>query len=255
MLVTNNLTLSRKEILERVVGGTVVGAMLSVVGTVPALVNAKGVSDTDILNFALNLEYLEAEFYNYAVNGKGIDQQGVTLTGTGTLGPTQGGAQVSLSDPMMFAVAQQLAYDELSHVQLLRSALGKDAIAKPAINLAALELGFRSPAEFLTLARAFEDTGMSAYGGAAPLITSKDVLGTAARILAAEAQHTGALRLLVAQNRVPTKPLDANDIIPPPSGSQFFSVDKNALATIRTPEQVLAIVKPFFPSGLNGAIK
>ena len=156
---------------------------------------------------------------------------------------------------MMLAVAQQLAYDELSHVQLLRSALGKDAIAKPAINLAALGLGFRTPAEFLTLARAFEDTGMSAYGGAAPLISSKDVLGTAARILAAEAQHTGALRLLVAHNRVPTKALDASDVLPPPSGNQFFSVDKNALATIRTPEQVLAIVKPFFPNGLNGAIK
>ncbi len=246
---------SRKEILERVAGGTVLGAMLSVMGTAPALVNAKGVSDTDILNFALNLEYLEAEFYNYAVNGKGIDQQGVSVTGSGAPGLTQGGAKVPLSDPMMIAVAQQLAYDELSHVQLLRSALGKDAIAKPVINLGALGLGFRSPAEFLTLARAFEDTGMSAYGGAAPLISSKDILGTAARILAAEAQHTGALRILLAQSRVPTKPLDGSDIVPPPSGNQYFSVDKNALATIRTPEQVLAIVKPFFPNGLNGAIK
>ncbi len=245
---------SRKEILERVGGGAVLGVMLSVVGTAPAFVNAKGVSDTDILNFALNLEYLEAEFYNYAVNGKGIDQQGVSVTGSGASGPTVGGAQVPLSDPMMIGVAQQLAYDELSHVQLLRSALGKDAIAKPAI-LGALGLGFRSPAEFLTLARAFEDTGMSAYGGAAPLITSKDLLGTAARILAAEAQHTGAIRLLVAQSRVPTKPLDGSDIVPPPSGNQYFSVDKTALATIRTPEQVLAIVKPFFPNGLNGAIK
>ena len=96
---------------------------------------------------------------------------------------------------------------------------------------------------------------MSAYGGAAPLISSKDTLGTAARILAAEAQHTGALRLLVAQGRVLTKPLDGSDIVPPPSGSQYFSVDKNALATIRTPAEVLALVKPFFPNGLNGTIK
>ena len=55
MLVANK-PLSRKDILERVAGGTILGAMLSVVGTAPALVNAKGVSDTDILNIALHLE-------------------------------------------------------------------------------------------------------------------------------------------------------------------------------------------------------
>ncbi len=107
---------SRRAVIGNVAGATVLGSLLSVVGTAPATVNAKGVSDTDILNFALNLEYLEAEFYNYAVNGRGIGALGVDLRGTGTSGSTVGGSKVALNDPLMAATAQQLAYDELTHV-------------------------------------------------------------------------------------------------------------------------------------------
>ncbi len=246
---------SRRAVIGNVAGATVLGSLLSVVGTAPATVNAKGVSDTDILNFALNLEYLEAEFYNYAVNGRGIGALGVDLRGTGTSGATVGGSKVALNDPLMAATAQQLAYDELTHVNLLRSALGKDAIAKPTIDLSALKLGFRSPGEFLTLARAFEDTGVSAYGGAAPLIASKDTLGTAARILSAESQHAGVIRFMLVQHGVTVPALDSSDVVPGANGTNIFSVNKDALSIVRTPEQVLAIAKPFFPNGLNGAIK
>jgi hypothetical protein len=76
-------------------------------------------------------------------------------------------------------------------------------IAKPAINLDALGIGFGSQEEFITFARAFEDVGVSAYGGAAPLISSKTYLGVAARILTAEALHTGHLRLHAALYQVP----------------------------------------------------
>lgn len=246
---------TRKTVLQTLAAGTTLGAAFAAFGTVPAVVNAQSVSDTDILNFALNLEYLEAEFYNYAVNGRGIDSLGVAITGSGASGVTVGGSAVRLSGSVVTQTAKQLAHDELTHVQLLRGALGKDAVAKPAINLGALGVGFRSLMEFLLLARAFEDTGVSAYAGAAPLIQSKDILGTAARILAAEAEHAGSIRTLVALRGVNTKPLDAKDIVPPPSGSNVFSLDSNALATVRTPAEVLAIVKPFFPQGLNGTIK
>ena len=246
---------TRKQVLTTLATGTMLGAALAAFGTAPAIVNAQAVTDTDILNFALNLEYLEAEFYNFAVNGKGIADLGVPITGTGASGNTVGGSQVRLTGKIVTDTAQQLAHDELTHVQLLRGALGKDAVAKPAINLGALGVGFKSIAEFLIVARAFEDTGVSAYGGAAPLIQSKDVLGTAARILIAEAQHAGNIRTLVALKGVRTTALDAKDIVPPPAGTNVFSLDDKALGTVRTPQEVLAIVKPFFPNGLNGAIK
>ncbi|MDQ2907951.1 MAG: ferritin-like domain-containing protein [Candidatus Eremiobacteraeota bacterium] len=246
---------TRKRALGTIAAGSLIGAAFAALGTKPAVVNAQAVTDTDILNFALNLEYLEAEFYNYAVNGKGISQLGVAVSGSGASGQTTGGKQVSLSGKLVTETAQQLAHDELTHVQLLRQTLGKDAIAKPTINLAALGVGFDNLMQFLLLARAFEDTGVSAYGGAAPLITSKDVLGTAARILAAEAEHAGNIRLLVGLKGVQTKALDSKDVLPPPSGTNLFSLDDNALAIVRTPQEVLAIVKPFFPNGLNGAIK
>ena len=219
-----------------------------------------GYSDIDIVNFALNLEYLEAEFYNVAVNGKTIEQMGIPINGTYAncvQGATTGGSQVSISDHTELGVSTQIAADELHHVVFLRSVLGSSAVAKPAINLNALGIGFANAMQFLVLARAFEDTGVSAYSGAAPLIQSNEILSAAARILATEAQHTGSIRTMVASMNIPTNPpgpLDSLDSLPPPSGTQYFDVDSNGLSKARTFAQVKAIVAPFFPNGLNGNI-
>ncbi len=225
---------------------------------------ATTISDADILNFALNLEFLEAEFYSVATTGKTVDQFGITISGTGTAGATTGGSQVTFSDTTTARVAEELAEDERTHVALLQDSLtaaGASPIAKPAINLNALGFGFGSQADFLKLARIFEDIGVTAYGGAAPLITSSTILGVAARILATEAEHAGAIRLLVSQNNIATTALDSADFLPPPSGSQFFSTDNNALTAVRTPGQVLLLAYAaanvssggFFPGGVNGS--
>jgi hypothetical protein len=229
---------------------------------------AQAVTDVDILQFALNLEYLESEFYTMATTGKSISEMGIGITGSGNAGSTTGGKKVTFIAGSTLALsATEIASDERNHVKLIRGALtaaGVMPIAKPAINLDALGIGFGSQEEFITLARAFEDVGVSAYGGAAPLISSKTYLGVAARILAAEALHTGNLRLHAALYQVPIKPVDAVDIVPPPSGKQFISVSSTTgLSLIRTPGQVLYIVfggqanttsGGFFPSGVNGTL-
>jgi hypothetical protein len=242
-------------------GAATGGAGVNVPANEGIAYNGTAYSDVDIVNFALNLEYLEAEFYNIAVNGKTIEQLGVPTGGTYAgceQGPTTGGKKVSIPGRTELGVFQQIAHDELEHVLFLRSVLGKDAVAKPAIDLDALGLGFGNAMQFMVLARAFEDTGTSAYAGAAPLISSKDVLGAAARILATEGFHIGSIRTLIAQHGISTNPpgrLDGKDELPPPSGSMYFDVDPHGLAMARTFAEVTNIVKPFFPNGVNGVIK
>jgi hypothetical protein len=216
---------------------------------------AAGVTDIDILNFALNLEYLESEFYYHATTGEGIAAAGIGTSGTGTAGATTGGVATTFSNSVTHTVAQQITSDEGTHVTLLRGALGASTVAKPAIDLSAGgKYNFSTMNVFLALSRAFEDTGVSAYTGAAPLIASKEYLQIAAQILGMEVYHASNIRLMCAQQGVATTATDAQDVLPPPSGTNYFC-DHNALTVIRTPAQVLAIVRPFFPNGLNGNIR
>lgn len=106
-----------------------------------------------------------------ALGTGGIKLYNIDITGSGMPGATTGGNQVNFSNNFVFtgAVAAEIGQDERDHVVLLRTTLqgaGVTPIAKPAINLAALGTGFANEAQFLTLARVFEDIGVSAYGGA-----------------------------------------------------------------------------------------
>lgn len=258
-MASNRLT--RRDFARRTMTGTLVAAGALALGK-PAEILAQSITDADILNFALNLEYLEAEFYTVATTGQRIAEIGIDIDGEGTGGATTGGAKVSL-DPTTQFVADQIALDEQNHVRFLRAALGSSAVAKPAINLEALGLGFRSQAEFLTLARAFEDLGVSAYAGAAGLIDNNRILEAAARIALTEGQHAGLLRYLIWQSGASVPQVDDKDV--PPLGSpngRLFQVDGNGLSTARTAAEVLRIAYAgntteggFFPAGVNGRIE
>ena len=106
--------------------------------------NAQTITDADVLNFALNLEYLEANFYSFAVNGSAISSDSVS--GTGTYGAATGGRAVSFTDPVVQAYAREIAQDELNHVAFLRAALGSSAVAQPAIDLSTSATGAFSKA-------------------------------------------------------------------------------------------------------------
>jgi hypothetical protein len=220
---------------------------------------ATAVDDADILNFALNLEYLEAEFYAMATYGATLVQLGV-ITAAEESGPTTGGNKVpNFASSPMATVATALRENEIDHVLYLRAALGSNAVKKPAINLNALGYGFSSVDNWLKLARQFEDVGVSAYLGAAPLISDKTYLAAAGAILSTEAFHSGAIRLGCIMNAVTSPAVDSLDV--PPTSTNVFDIDKNALAIARTTSQVLNIVYAggsssggFYPDGMNGVI-
>jgi hypothetical protein len=236
--------------------GVAAGAMVEGCGT-SSVSHAQGPSETDVLNFALNLEYLEAEFYSVAVSGSVLSS---SVTGAASM--ATGGAKVTFTDSRVADIAAEINADETLHVKYLRTALGASAVAEPVINLNALGIGFATQAQFLTLARAFEDTGVSAYAGAATLLTGNN-LQAAAQILAVEAYHAGNIRLYVIEDGITVPATDSQDV--PPTEQHFFPTDSNALAIKRTTSQVLAIVYAnatagtmsggFYPNGMNGSIK
>ncbi len=256
--IRENRALGRRRFLQTAgMAGVGVAAVSMLAGCGTDHVHAATVPEADVLNFALNLEYLEAQFYSFAVSGAGLGSADTGGTGTVT-----GGSKVTFTDSRLADIAAQIAQDELLHVRFLRTALGSNAVSQPDINLNALGIGFANEDDFLNVSRALEDTGVSAYAGAATLLTGTN-LQAAAQILGTEAYHAGNVRLQIVQKGITAAMTDAMDI--PPTESAFFPVDSNALALKRSTSQVLAIVYGkntpgttsggFFPSGLNGNIK
>jgi hypothetical protein len=189
----------------------------------PPTGSGRQVTDADILNFALNLEYLEAEFYLRATTGSGLDDADITGNGDegsdtkpkdATPGTVTGGSQVTFTNPLVQQYAMEIAADEEAHVKFLRSVIpAKDLVARPTIDLqnsftdAAIAAGiittgqtfdpFSSDANFLLGAFIFEDVGVTAYHGAAPFITNSTVLSAAAGILGTEAYHASLVRTVL----------------------------------------------------------
>lgn len=128
--------------------------------------------DVDILNFALTLEYLEAEFY------------------------TRGVAQVKGLSGDEKKLAKEIRDNELEHVDALAATvkkLGGKPVKKPSLDFGG---AFADRTAFLKTANVLEDAGVSAYNGAGPLIKSVDVLAAAGSIVQIEARHAALIRLV-----------------------------------------------------------
>jgi Ferritin-like domain len=182
--------------------------------------------DAAILTFALNLEYLEAAFYLAAVGRidelPGGDAQVILPMGF------TGKTMMKFENDAVAQYADEIATDELNHVNFIRAALG-DILEMPVADRPVIDLAgafaaaanaafpdfaplnpvfdpFANELFFLHGAFIFEDVGVTAYKGASPFVTDKNtVLQNAAGILGVEAYHSGQIRtLLYAQKDVMT---------------------------------------------------
>jgi hypothetical protein len=170
-------------------------------------------TEVDLLNFALNLEYLEANYYSFAVNGTALAAADISGT-VGTAGAATGGSKVTFTDPLVAQFATEIAADELAHVRFLRTQLSTLGIAQPAIDLGTgpfttlmRDAGFIGAGDtfnpyagdtnFLLGAYVFEDVGVTAYKGAIPLLGTSLGVEAAAGILAVEAYHAATIRSLL----------------------------------------------------------
>ncbi len=255
-----------------------------------ASTSSGAISDSAILNFALNLEYLEAEFYSHAVYGWGLPSS--LTSGKGQRGRVEGGHAVPFKSSSIRQFATEIAKDEYEHVAFLRKALGSAAVAQPEINIntaftaAATAAGlikkgqtfnvYANEDNFLLGAFIFEDVGVTAYKGAAPLISNKTYLGAAAGILAVEAYHAANIRTVLYERGLANAAnaiSNARDSLDGSSDddqgitlggkANIVPTDGNGLAFGRTPGQVLNVVYltpkvansgGFYPHGVNGQL-
>jgi Ferritin-like domain len=257
------------------------------------------VSDMDILNFALNLEFLEAQFYTIATTGMTLSQAGIsTSSGSGSAGGTvtvKPGAMVPFTaGDSLQSFAMEVAQDEQNHVKFLQAALSTSAVAMPNIDLwnsfnalaQAAGLGssfdpFASETNFLIGAFIFEDVGVTAYQGAAPLISNTTYLDKAVGIHGVEAYHAAGVRTrifqagpaamqisqAVAMTRAKLDGTNNDDIgvsVNSSGAATIVDNDSNGMTYARSTSQVLSIVYgggaagtggAFYPNAMNGTIR
>ena len=191
---------------------------------------AQTLADTDVLNFALNLEYLEAQFFAYATTGAGIDS--TQLTGTGTQGTVTGGQKVTFADPVLSAFAQEIAKEDLLQVKFLRGQLTTtNAVAMPSIDIGGTDPNgafsklaqaaglvgagtafnpYASDDNFLLAAFMLKDVVVAAYKGMVPLLFNRTYVEATAGILAVESYHASTIRTALYARGATTPSLRTN---------------------------------------------
>jgi Ferritin-like domain len=174
-------------------GTLAAGAMYGATAVAPFVSSAfaaSGTSDVDILNFALTLEYLEADFYK--VKGKTVHLGGDAK-----------------------ALARSFGDEEAEHVTALAKAItgsGGTPVKKPKFAFPVTD-----QKSFLKLAYVLENTGVGAYNGAAPKISHSSLLAAAGSIVQVEARHAASIALLTGSKITPhgafDKPLSTKQVL------------------------------------------
>lgn len=244
--------------------------------------------DIAILNFALNLEYLEGEYYTRGVTGAGLAANGINTAPSGTAGAVTAkpNPAVPFQSAVLASYAAEIAQDEQNHIKYIQDvigSLGGTPVSAPDIDLlnsfntVAASAGiadtfdpYADETSFFLGGYSLTDVGVTAYLGAGPLITNKAVLSGASGILAVEAYHDSTLRVSIYQAGADAQgkaqkvsdlrdKLDDNGkkdkdqgVTNPDGSPNIVPTDANSLAFPRTTRQVLNIVYGSFKGAKGG---
>ena len=249
---------------------------------------AQSSTDIDIVNFQLNLEYLEADYYLRGSMGMTADQ----ALGGNQGAPVKGGRKVQFSNPIREGMIKNIAGNEMAHVRFAQAITGSKAIKRPPIDFdagfaaVAAAAGipdfdpFASEMDFFLGGMLFEDVGISVLKGSARKLRSLQLREAAAGLLGAEGYHMGAVRSVIyklgdrarmraaAISNLRDRLDGPQDLDQPPvkmgTMANIVPTNENGIAFGRTPQHALNIAygKPgpgvmaggFFPEGVNGRI-
>lgn len=195
-------------------GVAVCGALLPNFGIDAALAADLGDGDIAILNYAYALEQLEHAFYTKVTDHP---FKGVTYHETETF--------------------VQIRDHEGAHVEFFKKALGDHAISEIEVDFSKVDFASRS--SVLDTADAFENLGIAAFNGAAPLLSNPDYLVAAGTIVSVEARHAAMISALLHG--------------PSAASAGEGHVSSQGLDGTMPPKAVLAKAKPFIKTQLTAA--
>lgn len=157
-------------LLRGAISAAAAGGVAAATPLVRSALAQSGRIDIEVVQFALLLERLEADYYRRAL------REVPDFSSSGR------------------ALAEELASNEAEHVEALRQLNGQLGSAAPATPQFDFGEAFASESAFMALAQTLEDTGVAAYNGAGPLVEETNILTAAGQIVQVEARHAALVR-------------------------------------------------------------
>ncbi|XP_068333790.1 desiccation-related protein PCC13-62-like [Pyrus communis] len=169
-------------------------------------------SDVDLLEFPLNLEYLEAEFFLYGAFGHGLDTVDPSLT---LGGPTPIGAKRAQLDHFTRDVIEQFGWQEVGHLRAIKKTV--KGFPRPLLNLSAesfahvFDSAFGSPLNppfdpyansinYLLASYLIPYVGLTGYVGASPKLQGATSKRLVAGLLGVESGQDAVIRALLYEH-------------------------------------------------------
>ncbi|XP_009796611.1 desiccation-related protein PCC13-62-like [Nicotiana sylvestris] len=173
-----------------------------------------GKPDVDLLEFPLNLEYLEAEFFLWAAFGRGLDSFSPDLAAGG---PPPIGARIAKLSPLIKDVIAQFGFQEVGHLRAIKKTIA--GFPRPLLNLTAESFGtimndafghtleppfnpYANDINFLLASYVVPYVGLTGYVGANPKLKSPTAKKLAAGLLGVESGQDAVLRTLLYQRAI-----------------------------------------------------